>query len=106
MDKKLIAIGVENENKMWEDHFGESPYFYLYDLEGKLVETRLNPFGENGTATKEHGNPHQIIDLLSECSVFIGCSLGKAKKIREMGFEAILTTETDPKAALAAYLKK
>ena len=104
MNKKLIAIGVENERKMWEDHFGEAPYFDIYDMTGSRIETRINPYGEFGDQEKKHGDPQQIIQLLSDCSVFIGCSLGKVAKIREKGYEAVITTETDPLVALDAYL--
>ncbi len=103
--RNLIAIGVDLNGQMWEDHFGESPQYALYDQDGNLVETRTNPYGEEGGEEKEHGNPAQIVALLPECGVFIARQMGKPEKVIELGILPVITAETDPLAALSAYLE-
>lgn len=103
--KKLIAIGVSREGQMWEGHFGESPQYAMYDHDGKLVETRANPYGDDGDGHRHHGNPSQIVELLPECAVFIARRMGKPREVEKLGIHPVITSETEPQAALAAYLK-
>jgi predicted Fe-Mo cluster-binding NifX family protein len=99
-----IAIGIENEETLWIDHFGEAPFFAIYDHSGTLIALRANPYSGAGHEKKHHGNPQQIIALLPECGVFIAHSMGKRKTIAEQGIQTVLTTAQTPLDALQAYL--
>jgi len=109
MTDKLIAIGVDENSQVWRGHFGMSPRFQLYDRSGNLAEERINPYGARGSEKHaHHDNPKLIVDLLSDCDVFIANRMGDASKqklVQGFGIEAVLTEEKEPKAALAAYLK-
>jgi hypothetical protein len=104
-EEKLIALGVDENGQMWEGHYGVSPRYDLYDHDGNLVETRINPYRADGEKEKVHGNPAQIVELLPECNVFIARQMGKPEKAAELGIQPVITSETDPHAALAAYLE-
>ncbi len=103
-DRPYIAIAIDDAGQLWDDHFGEAPYFAIYDRGGILIETRSNPYSPtHGTEQKKHGDPQQIIDLLPECGVFIAASMGLPQVVQSRGIEAVLTTEETPLAALQAY---
>lgn len=102
--REHIAVGVENAETLWVDHFGMAPFFAIYDRAGTLIEMRENPYSGAGHEGKHHGNPQQIIDLLPECGVFIAHSMGKRKVVDNQGIQTVITSEETPLAALQAYL--
>jgi predicted Fe-Mo cluster-binding NifX family protein len=103
-DRVHIAVGVENAETLWADHFGMAPFFAIYDRAGTLIEMRENPYSGAGHAKKHHGAPQQIVDLLPECGVFIAHSMGKRSVVDENGIHTVITTEQVPLDALQAYL--
>lgn len=106
MNKEYIALGVDGDGQMWDDHFGMSPQYYIYDRAGALVEKRLNPYGVGGDQDKHHGTPQLIVDLLPECGIFIARHMDQPGKIAKMGVQLIMTEERDPQAAIAVYLSE
>lgn len=105
MDKKnLIAVGVDRNGLLWNNHYGVSPQYYLFDFAGNLIEKRLNPYAAGDGDTKHHGKPGLIVSLLPECGVFIGQKMGSPEKLAEMGVKTFLTSESDPKAAIRDFL--
>jgi len=107
-EKNLVAIGVDRDGQLWNGHFGMSPLYYLYDLDGNLVETRPNPYGAGGGTRHHHDNPRLIVDLLPECGVFIARRMGDDSKrnlAASLGIEPVITEEKEPQVALAAYLE-
>ena len=108
MERTLIAMATDGQDRMWGGHFGIAPVYYLYTLTGELVEKRPNPYGAGqGGKHQHHDDPRLIIDLLPECAVFIGRRMGeesKRKLAEKFGIRAILTSERTPEAALRAFL--
>jgi predicted Fe-Mo cluster-binding NifX family protein len=104
-----IALSVdESGTKMWNGHFGMSPQFFIYDRQGNRVEVRENPHGfKRGEKHEHHDDPQRIVKLLADCKVFIARRMGEQSRrqlVRKMDIETVLTDETDPQAALKAYL--
>ncbi len=105
--RQHIAIGVDQKEKIWSGHFGIAPVYHIYNQQGELVEQRANPYGAGQGQAKHHDNPQLIVDLLPDCNVFIARRMGdgsKRKLIMELGIIPMLTDETEPEAALRAYL--
>ncbi len=109
MDKKnKIAVAVKNNSAMWKGHFGMSPYYQIYDLNGNFLEQRENPFGL-GKEKKHHDNPKLIIDLLKDCNIFIAIGIGeksKRKLIENLGVIPVITKSKSPIEAVKEYLSK
>ena len=104
-EKRLIAIGADDEGRVWMGHFGISPYYLLYDAASTLHEKRLNPYGPKLGEHKHHDSPGQIVELLSDCSVFIGHKMGNKERLTEQyRITAVLTDERDPASALQEFL--
>lgn len=107
-ERKLIAIGVDRDGRMWGGHFGIAPQYYLYDRSGNLVEKRSNPYGAGGGKHKHHDNPNLIVDLLPECGVFIARRMGDGSKqelVEKFGIQVVLTESKNPQSALTAYFQ-
>jgi len=103
--KPYIAVSVaQNEEKLWDDHFGEAPYFHIYNRHGQLIEKRDNPYWHEDHDV--HTGPKKMADLLPECGVFIARAMGEGQKIlpKKFGVQPFITTETTVQAALQAYL--
>jgi predicted Fe-Mo cluster-binding NifX family protein len=109
MTTQFIAIGVDEKKQIWRGHFGIAPVYQLYDLSGNLVEERQNPYGAKLDGNQAHHNdPMKIVELLSDCSVFIAYRLGDASKqklVQHFGIEALLTKEEVPQLAIKTYIK-
>ncbi|PID84928.1 MAG: hypothetical protein CSB13_10665 [Chloroflexi bacterium] len=103
-EKKLIAVGVNLDGHIWEEHLGMAPQFYIYDLTGRLLEKRPNPYGANVKGSKHHGNPKLIVELLPECGVFIARAMGKAGQLKDLGINPVITQAPDPDAAVKSFL--
>ncbi len=108
-NRKSIAVGVDYDNHIWGSHFGISPLYYIYDLSGKLIEKRPNPYCVGGVKEKHHDDPELILDLLPECNVFIAQKMGGRSKqllAEKLNVEPILTGESDPDVAVSTYIKE
>ncbi|MCD6289604.1 MAG: hypothetical protein J7M34_03805 [Anaerolineae bacterium] len=107
--RQYIAIGVDAKRRIWGGHFGIAPLYQIYDLDGKLLEERQNPYGAGaGQKIQHHDDPKLIIELLSECRVFIGRRMGdhsKEQLEKRWGITTVLTSERSPEEALKAYLE-
>ena len=109
MDRKdKIAVAVKNDSAMWKGHFGMSPYYRIYDLNGNFLEQRENPFGL-GNQKKHHDNPKLIVDLLKDCNIFIAVRMGeksKSKLVENLGVIPVITKSESPIEAVKEYLSK
>jgi hypothetical protein len=87
-----------------------APLYHLYDHAGNLIEQRQNPYGAGGGEKHaHHDNPRLIVDLLSNCNIFIAHRMGDASKqklVQNLGIQAVLTEEKEPLAALHNYLRQ
>ncbi len=109
MMEKLIAVASDGEKKIWKGHFGISPFFMIFDLNGKQIELRKNPYSAENGKHKHHDDPKRIVSLLHDCSVFIAKRMGDKSKrnlVEKMNITPVITEETTPSDAVAKYLGK
>ena len=102
-----IAIATDDQKTIRRGHFGDSQYYFIYEiLNGEICgeELRENPYviGKQN----QHGQAKDIMDLLHDCQLFMGKSMGARSltKIAERNIDAITTTMDDIKEAVIAYL--
>ena len=105
--KPIIACGTEDGESLYEDHFGESPYFNLYKLNPgghEFIEKLDNISSEEGEG-ELHGDPikaKNISSLLKTKSVNVllahqmGSNIVKVSK----NFVPVISRETDLETAL------
>ncbi len=83
MQRINIAVGVDENGKIWKGHFGIAPYFYIYDANKNFVEKRINPYGTLAAGKhNHHDNPKLIIDFLKDCNVFVAKRMGQESIIK------------------------
>jgi hypothetical protein len=96
IEKRHIAVGVDQHGQFWQGHLGMAPSYRIYDRSGTLMATRPNPYGTGRGSTRHHDNPHLIAALLPECGIFLAHCMDKCSKVcleSEYGIEAVLETE-------------
>ncbi len=106
--KPIIACGTEDGESLYEDHFGESPYFNLYELNpgGHEFIERLDNISQEEDAEEDlHGDPikaKNISSLLKTKSVNVllahqmGPNIVKVSK----NFVPVISREKDLETAL------
>ncbi len=68
-----VGLGSEDGKEMINDHLGEAPYFYIYDLTKDgytFIEKRVNDAPEE----KTHGDPRKrqrVQEILKDCDVLL-----------------------------------
>ena len=109
-EKKLIALSVNPEGKLWNGHFGMASFYYVYNREGNLLEKRENPYSAKpGVKHEHHDDPNLIVAFLADCSTFIARRMGeesRRKLASKLGVETVLTKEKEPELALKEYLNQ
>ncbi len=102
-----MAIGTDDKYSIREGHFGESQFYSIYEIfNGEIFsqELRKNPF----LTDKEthHGQTEIILDLLDDCQIFIGKSMGKKSlsKIAKKNIEVLITKIDSVEKAVNYYL--
>lgn len=109
-DRIALAVGATESGALWGDHFGVAPFYFLFDRNGALIEKRRNPHGgANGGKAAHHGNPQLIVDLLPECSVWIGRQIGEGGEkrrriVEQAGIEIVSSEAREAEAAAREYL--
>jgi predicted Fe-Mo cluster-binding NifX family protein len=126
-----IAVATEDGKKI-SAHFGRSPYFAIFEIEGGKTANRSmrpNTFtghfrgghgeGEHGHGEHGHGagEGHQhgsgdgrghgaVAEGLGDCGVVISHGMGRAawEDLRARGIEMIVTDERDVDTAVQKYL--
>ena len=72
-----IAVAVNKNDNIWYGNFGIAPYFMLFNQSGEIVGKRINPLGAGQSRfLQNQENPPKLIDLLADCSIFIGKKMG------------------------------
>jgi len=102
-----IAVGTDDKKTIRRHHFGESQCYLIYEIvNGEIYseELRENPFAMG--KHHEHGQTGNILDLLYDCQIFMGKSMGGKSliKIVDKNIDAIITTIDDAAEAVNAYL--
>ncbi len=106
MERKFIAVGVDENEQIWKGHFGIAPYFYIYDENKNFIEKRLNPYGilAEGKHT-HHDNPKLIIEFLKDCKVFVAHKMGQESRIKleqNFGVRPVIVDTKNIEEALAS----
>jgi len=105
---KLIAIGTNDGFKLNDDHFGQSRYYDIHELDESdfvvKVEARQNPYFGN----HKHAELNEIMQVIGDCAVWIGTSMGERslKRLAEMDYEPVILKPMTIDEALKTYLKK
>ena len=106
--RPYLAVAVDEQGRLWGGHFGIAPVYYIYDRQGNLREKRPNPYGvRRGEKHTHHDDPKRIVNLLSDCGVFIGKRMGETSRRRlaeNLGVQPVLTRAQGPDEAVRAYL--
>ncbi len=102
-----IAIGSDDKKTIRRAHFGESKYFMIFEiLNGEIhaQEVRTNAHACEGKHV--HGQAGKIIDLLSDCQIFMGRSMGarSLKQIAARNIDVLITSIKNVNEAMTAYL--
>jgi len=108
-----MKIAVATDDGAWvrKGHFGSSRYYKIIEiLNGEIVsrELRRNPFAETDDENHSHGQADTILDLLEDCSLLIGRSMGKksAAAITSNQVDCIVTKFETVDVAVENYLKQ
>ncbi len=102
-----IAVGTDDKKTIRHGHFGESQYYLIYEiLNGEIFSNQIreNPYTAN--KSHEHGQATKIVELLHDCQIFMGRSMGarSLRQIAEKNIEVIITTINDADEAVNFYL--
>jgi predicted Fe-Mo cluster-binding NifX family protein len=98
-----IAATSQNR-KAVTGHAGKCRKFWVYEIEGGQVKNKtLLELAKEQSFHESHGGPHP----LDSVNVLIsgGMGGGLRSRLAQRGVEALVTTETDPDRAVAAYLE-
>lgn len=102
-----LAIGTDDKLTIRQGHFGESQYYSIYEiLNGQIFsqELRENPFAIDKNHV--HGQAKNILDLLNDCQIFMGKSMGKKSltTIVQKNIDAVVTEIDEVEKAVDFYL--
>lgn len=104
-----IAVGTDDKRTIRKGHFGESRYYQVIELlNGEIVsrEYRLNPYNEETADRHGHGQAEKVLEILGDCSLFMGKSMGKKSmvKLAERQIDCIITELDQIDEAVSEYL--
>lgn len=78
-----VAVGSNDKVRLSDKHFGMSKFFIIFEVDEnnnfKKVEERENPYGED---KHKHAETEEIMEVLKDCDVLIGKSMGKESQRR------------------------
>jgi predicted Fe-Mo cluster-binding NifX family protein len=97
-----IAVSSQNR-KTITGHAGKCRKFWVYDTDGeKVLAKNLLELPLEQSFHASHGQPHPLdaIDAL----ICGGMGKGLVSRLEDRGIRGLVTTETDPDNAVAAYL--
>lgn len=102
-----IAIGTDDNKTIRKRHFGESQYYLIYELlNGKIHSEEIRDNPNICTGKHVHAQASKITDLLHDCQLFMGSSMGakSLKYIAAKNIEIIVTSIENVEQALNYYL--
>jgi predicted Fe-Mo cluster-binding NifX family protein len=97
-----IAVASQNR-KTVTGHAGKCRKFRVYETDGaEILAKTLLELPMEQSFHESHGRPHPLDDV----NVLIcgGMGSGLADRLKAKGIQGLVTTETDPDRAVAAYL--
>ena len=98
-----VAVASQNR-KIVTGHAGKCRKFWIYDIEAKSVKDKqlLELPREQSFHEFRGAKPHPLTGV--RVLITGGMGEGLARQLASMGIEGLVTTETDPDRAVAAYL--
>jgi predicted Fe-Mo cluster-binding NifX family protein len=98
-----IAVASQNRRNV-TGHAGKCRKFWLYDIEDKAVKgkTMLELPREQSFHEHTGAEPHPLQGV--QVLITGGMGEGLARRLAGMGIEGLVTPETDPDRAVAAWL--
>ena len=102
-----IAIATDDKKTVRKKHFGESQYYLIYELlNGEIHSEEIRENPHVCTGEHVHGQAIKIVDLLHDCQIFMGRSMGakSLKHIATKNIEVIVTSIETVDQALNYYL--
>ena len=99
-----VAVASQNR-KIVTGHAGKCRKFWIYDIEAKSVKDKqlLELPREQSFHEFRGAKPHPLTGV--RVLITGGMGEGLARQLASMGIEGLVTTETDPDHAVAAYLQ-
>jgi len=91
-----IAIGMREDNKVNEDHFGQSRFYSIHNYENgslSFLENKDNPhFGID-----KHAKVEDIKEVVGDCKIWVAKTMGKQSRLNliESGYKPILVNSDD-----------
>jgi predicted Fe-Mo cluster-binding NifX family protein len=102
----VMKIAVASQNrKAVTGHAGTCRKFWVYDIEARAVKSKsLLELPREQSFHEHHGTePHPLAGV--QVLITGGMGEGLARRLTAMGIDGLVTTETDPDQAVAAYLQ-
>jgi predicted Fe-Mo cluster-binding NifX family protein len=99
-----IAITSQNRKSI-TGHAGKCRNFWIYQLkEGQLANKKLV---ELAIDQSFHASHHEMVEPLAQINVLITGSMGGGlyQRLMQQGIQPIITSETNPDEAIAAFLE-
>ncbi|MCD6117573.1 hypothetical protein J7K93_11195 [bacterium] len=104
-----IVTGTDDKKIIRKKHFGESRFYIVFEIDNSKIVNR--EIRENITFEGNehgHGQSGEVMKLLSDCSIFIGRSMGKKsmQNISKKGIKCIISGIEDIEKAVNAYISE
>lgn len=99
-----MKIAVTSQNrKTVTGHAGKCRKFWIYETDGAEVTGKaLLELPMDQSFHESHGQPHPLDD--ANALICGGMGQGLADRLKAKGIQGLITTETDPDCAVAAFL--
>ena len=104
-----IVMGSDDKKFIRKKHFGESRFYIVFEIDnGEILNREVR---ENITFEGDehgHGQSGEVMKLLSDCSIFIGRSMGKKsmQNISRKGIKCIISGIEDIEETVKAYISE
>ncbi len=97
-DRKKVALGLDENGNLNNDHFGHSAVYAIYLEDGFLIEERENPL----YAEHSHAKAEDVRKVIPECAVWAGKSMGKKSReyLESEGIRTLILSAESRKDAL------
>ena len=105
-DYNLIAVGIDQDGRIFKAHFGMACKYLVFNRNMELVREVENP---HALSPDHHDDPGLITALLPDVGIFIAHRMGKVSRERlhnEFHVRTYLTEEKEPVTAVQGILSR
>ena len=104
-----LAVSTDDKKTVCKNYFEASRNYLVFEsLNGEIVseELRENPY-TSVNKLNNHGQTDRILDLLKDCSLFLGKRMEKKSlaQIASQNIDVIITTIENVDEAVSSYLE-